>query len=615
MKKCILTALAAFLLALMPLGRGPAGDETQDLLAAFESGDPTEVLRLLSAKPHLLKADLEEGLTPLHLGVYHGYISVVDYALRNGLDLNHKDRRGLAPVWFSVSGNRPAMLRKLIDLGADLSIKNRQGDDLLFRAATAGNAEIFGLLLDHGFKADEKNSWGATPLVYALRANAVDIVRLLVDKGIDLKASSDPGFTLLHHAVLSRKAEAIHFLLDNGFDVDIRNENGATPLLLAVDFGNPDGARALAMRGADVNAADANDQTPFLLAVKKGSEDLVELFLKKGADLAATDPRTGKTALHEAALRGRSGVVETLLAGGVQKNARDKNGRTALSYALKYGNRTSAEILRRNGVEDVPWGSNLDEAGLLGKPLRKGEATIWYLRHSGWAVKTRSAFLVFDYWDSDAPPDEKALANGHIRPEELRDLPVYVFASHDHHDHFDRQILEWKKIIPNITYVFGFEAGGNEGAVSLAPGTQKTIGPLAVTTIQSNDAGVGFAVQVDGLTLFHAGDHSNNTLETAGNDFFPEIDFLAQKGIRPDVAFFLNMYGCGSTNPEAFRKGIFYAVDKLKIKAVLPMHGADREWVYGKLVEDVAKDNVKVQVGAAVNPGDRFFFQKGTLAM
>ncbi len=118
---------------------------------------------------------------------------------------------------------------------------------------------------------------------------------------------------------------------------------------------------------------------------------------------------------------------------------------------------------------------------------------------------------------------------------------------------------------------------------------------------------------MDGLTIFHAGDHSNNTLETAGNDFFPEIDFLAEKGIRPDIAFFLNMYGCGSTNPEAFQKGIFYAVDKLKIKAVLPMHGADKEWVYGNLVEGVAQNKVKVQVGAAVNQGDRFFFRKGTL--
>jgi len=611
MKKPVLGPLAVILVLILPLSRSLRGSE--DLQTVFETGDTVKILQMLAADPQLLKADMGEGMTPFHYGVYYGYVSVVDHALKNGIDLNIKDKRGLSPVWFSVSGKQPAMLKKLIALGADLSIKNPQGDNMLFRAASAGNAEIFGMLLDKGFKADDKNGWGALPLHYALRSNAVEIVKLLVAKGTDLKTEAEPGFSLLHHAVLSGKADIVHYLLDNGFDVNVRGQAGATPLLLAVDFGNPDGARALAMRGADVNAADESGQTPFLLAVKKRHKDLVELFLEKGADLGTVDPRTGKTLLHEAALRGYSGVVETMLARGIQKNAKDKNGYTALSYALKYGNKSAAEILRKNGVEDVPWESNLDDSVRLNEPLKKGEAAIWYLKHSGWAIKTKSAVLVFDCWDNDPPPDEKLLANGHIRPEALKDLPVYVFVSHEHADHFDPQIFEWRKVIPNITYIFGFEPEAKEGIVSLAPRVQKKIGPLTVTTIKSNDAGVGFAVQVDGLTIFHAGDHSNNKVETADNEFFPEIDFLAQKRIRPDIAFFLNMYGCGSTNPEAFQKGIFYAVDKLKIKSVLPMHGANKEWVYGNLVEGVAQHKVKVQVGAAVNQGDRFFFQKGML--
>ena len=167
--------------------------------------------------------------------------------------------------------------------------------------------------------------------------------------------------------------------------------------------------------------------------------------------------------------------------------------------------------------------------------------------------------------------------------------------------------------MPGITYVFGFENQAGEGMITIPPHMQKKIGPLTVTTIQSNDAGVGFAVEIDGLTVFHAGDHSNNSLEMKDNPFFPEIDFLAEKGIHPDISFFLNMYGCGSSNPEAFQKGIFYAVDKLKIKSVLPMHGADREWVYQDLVDGVNKNNIKVDVGSAVNQGDRFFFSKGSL--
>jgi ankyrin repeat protein/L-ascorbate metabolism protein UlaG (beta-lactamase superfamily) len=612
MKKSVLAALVLVLvLVSLPPQKLRANE---DLRAAFESGDTAKILKLLTEDPKLLASDLGQGLTPLHMGVFYGYPAVVEYALMNGTALDVKDRRGLTPVWFSVSGKQPAMLRKFIALGADLAVKNPQGDNMLFRAASAGNVEVFQILLDNGFKSDEKNAQGVTPLVFALQANSIDIVRFLVDGGLDLKAASEPGFSLLNYAAFSGRAEGIHYLLDRGFEIDPRAQGAeATPLLLAVDTGNADGARALAMRGADVNAADVNGSTPFLLAVKKGRRDIVDLLLQKGAAVGTADARTGKTVLHEAALRGYSGVVETLLAHGIAKNAKDTNGRTALSYALKHGNKAAAGVLRAAGVEDVPWESNLDDAAFLGQPLGKGEAYIWYLRHSGWAIKTKSAFLVFDYWDPDPAPDEKLLANGHIRPEELKGLPVFVFATHDHNDHFDRQILEWKKTVPGITYIAGFELPPQVGVTSLAPRVEKSIGPLTVTTIKANDAGVGFAVQVDGLTIFHAGDHSNNTLETAGNDFFPEIDFLAQKGLKPDIAFFLNMYGCGSTNPEAFEKGIFYAVDKLKIKAVLPMHGADKEWVYGNLAEGAARRKVKVQVGAAADQGDRFLFRKGTL--
>ncbi len=613
MKKLVLIILVFILALLVSLVWSQA--DNKELATAFEEGDTVKILQLLVADPQLLKADMGAGMTPLHFAAYYGYVPVVDHALKNGVDINIKDARNLSPVWFSVSGKRPAMLRKLAALGADLSIKNPGGDDMLFRAALAGDAEVFGILLDRGFKAEAKNSFDLTPLQYAARADAVDIMKLLVAKGVDLRGSgTDPSFTLLHYAVQSGKSGTIHYLLDNGFDINARHQGtGMTPLILAVDFGNTEGARALIMRGADLNAADENGQKPLLLALKKGRRDLVGLLLEKGADAGLVDPRTGKTLLHEAALRGYSGIVDALLARGVPKNAKDQKGRTALSYALKYGNRKAADVLRQNGVEDVPWETNLDDAALLERPLKAGEATIWYLRHSGWALKTKSAFLIFDYWDDDAAPDEKLLANGHIRPEELKGLPVYVFATHDHGDHFDRQILDWKKAVPGLTYIFGFEPQGVEGAVSLAPRTRTKIGPLAVTTVRANDAGVGFAVTVDGLTVFHAGDHSNNTLEAAKNDFFPEIDFLAQKGIRPDVAFFLNMYGCGSTNPAAFQKGIYYAVDKLKIRAVLPMHGAGKEWVYGNLAEAVARDKIKVQVGAAVNQGDRFFYRKGTL--
>jgi ankyrin repeat protein/L-ascorbate metabolism protein UlaG (beta-lactamase superfamily) len=605
------TVIAVF--ALLILASASTTFAGADLRAAFDQGE-AKVLELLKADPQLLKADLGEGMTALHHAAYYGYAEVVDYALKNGVDINLKDRRGLTPVCFTVLSGRPEMLRKFIGLGADLSVKGPGGQGLFFAACGTmnPNIEVIRILLDKGFKPNEKDAQDMTPMDFALFSGSADIIKLLVEKGGVLEKNPAGGLPPLFRAA-QRGSAVIHYLLDNGHEVNVKGPRGMTPLLMAVDVGNAEGARALVMRGADVNAVDEAGQTPLLLAVKKGSKELVELFLEKGAKPNIADARTGKTALHEMALRGYSGVVETLLANGADKNAKDKDGRTALSYALKYGNKTAAEALRKNGAEEVAWQSNLDDSVELEKALNKGEATIWYLKHSGFAIKTKSALMVFDYWDNDPVPDEKLLANGHVRPEEFKDLPVYVFVSHEHDDHFDPQILEWKKSIPNITYIFGFEPPNKAGITIIGPREQRTVGGLKVTTIKANDAGVGFAVQVDGLTIFHAGDHSNNTLEMKDNNFFPEIDFLAEKGIRPDIAFFLNAFGCGATNPEAFQKGIFYAVDKLKIKSCLPMHAANKEWVYKDLVDGVAKNNVKLQVGAAVNFGDRFFFSKGKL--
>jgi len=605
------TMIAVF--ALLILASASTTFAGADLRAAFDQGE-AKVLELLKADPRFFKADLGDGMTALHYGAQYGYAEVIDYALKNGVDINLKDRRGLTPVCFAVLGGRPEMLRKFIGLGADLSVKGPGGQGLFFAACGTmnPNIEIIRILLDKGFKPNEKDAQDMTPMDFALFSGSADIIKLLVEKGGVLEKNPAGGLPPLFRAA-QRGSAVIHYLLDNGHEVNVKGPRGMTPLLMALDVGNAEGARALAMRGADVNAVDEAGQTPLLLAVKKGSKEMVELFLEKGAKPNIADARTGKAALHEAALRGYSGVVETLLANGADKNAKDKDGRTALSYALKYGNKTAAEVLRKNGAEEVAWQSNLDDSVELKKALNKGEATIWYLKHSGFAIKTKSALMVFDYWDNDPVPDEKLLANGHINPEAIKDLPVYVFASHEHDDHFDPQILEWKKSIPNITYIFGFEPPDKAGITIIGPREQKTIGGLKVTTIKASDAGVGFAVQVDGLTIFHAGDHSNNTLEMKDNVFFPEIDFLAEKGIRPDISFFLNALGCGSTNPEAFQKGIFYAVDKLKIKSCLPMHAANKEWVYRDLVDGVAKNNVKLQVGAAVNFGDRFFFSKGKL--
>jgi ankyrin repeat protein/L-ascorbate metabolism protein UlaG (beta-lactamase superfamily) len=578
----------------------------------LDENDTAKIMKMLSEQPDLLKKDLGIGMNTLHYAAYYGNDAVLDYALKNGIELNYKDTRGRPAIYFAVSGGKPEMVKKLISLGADPKCKLERDETLLFRASMVGNLDTINLLIENGLDVNAKNQYGQTPIINAIQSNKLDVVKYFKSKGVNLKQGEGEGLSFLHFAVFSKNPEMIKYLLDEGLNINATGEKGETPLYLAVNFGAPEVAKILAEKGADVNAKDNSGITPFSFAVNRGEKDLADLFIKHKANVNAADKNAGRTVLHEAAARGYSAIVDLLLKNGADKDAKDKNGYTALSYAVKYGNKEAAEILKKSKVEYVKWDENLGYSEYLTKSMNDGEAYVWYLKHSGWAVKTKSALLIFDYWDDAPSPDTKLLANGHINVEEIKNLPVYVFASHEHGDHFDKQISEWKKTIPNIKYIFGFKNDETAGAIYTEPRSQQKIDNLTVTTIKSNDAGVGFAVQVDGLTLFHAGDHSNNTLEEP-NDFFPEIDFLAEKGIKADVAFYLNMYGCGSTNPEAFSKGIFYALDKLQTKAVFPMHASYKEWVYQNLADDVAKAKKPVAVGVASISGDRFHYSEGTL--
>ena len=67
-----------------------------------------------------------------------------------------------------------------------------------------------------------------------------------------------------------------------------------------------------------------------------------------------------------------------------------------------------------------------------------------YIFHSGFALETEQSILIFDYWMDPVGIMETVLQSK---------KPVYVFSSHFHEDHFTREIFEWKKRKPNITYI------------------------------------------------------------------------------------------------------------------------------------------------------------------
>ena len=101
-------------------------------------------------------------------------------------------------------------------------------------------------------------------------------------------------------------------------------------------------------------------------------------------------------------------------------------------------------------------------AGAAPASIGPGDAVIWYLGHCGYAVETERHLLIFDYIELEERPTERGLAHGFVDPAEIAGRDVVVFVTHSHVDHYDPLILEWRRSVARIRYVFGWQPEGGD---------------------------------------------------------------------------------------------------------------------------------------------------------
>lgn len=132
-----------------------------------------------------------------------------------------------------------------------------------------------------------------------------------------------------------------------------------------------------------------------------------------------------------------------------------------------------------------------------------------------------------------------------------------------------------------------------------------------INAMRSNDTGVGFLIEVDGLTILHPGDHANGSIDMSGN-YTPEIDALAAMDKNIDLAFFA-ILGCRLGTPESVQLGVHYAIEHLKPRVLFPMHAGHASYMYREFVEAAADQNYDTQLAYALNEGDRFLYRQGKI--
>lgn len=155
----------------------------------------------------------------------------------------------------------------------------------------------------------------------------------------------------LEAAVSLNDAAAVERLLDDGADVNANTgEHNETALILAAQSSDAPLVRLLLDRGAEIEARDNYRRTALFCAPVPS--ETFDTLLAQGADLHVRD-EAGRTKLISIIPSAPSPeAVRELINRGIDVDARDDGGETALSLAKASGFVAVAQLLREAGATD-----------------------------------------------------------------------------------------------------------------------------------------------------------------------------------------------------------------------------------------------------------------------
>ena len=285
--------------------------------------------------------------------IYHaiqaGDLDSVEALLESNPDLlNAAGPDGLTPLHSASLWGKRKVAEFLLAQQANVNARNEQGRTPLHWATACDHVALVELLLTHGADPRATDHRGRAPL-HAVAAvgptfkPSLGAAELLLSHGADINARDKDEWTALHLAASNSHLEFCGFLIAKGAECDI---------YAASALGELDRVIALLEKEPDlVMVPDACGLMPMHWAAARGKSQVVELLLAGGAAADPLSNREGWTPMQRAAANGYTDVVSILLAHGADANALAQDGRSMLQRANTDGHFEIAKLLVRYGAK------------------------------------------------------------------------------------------------------------------------------------------------------------------------------------------------------------------------------------------------------------------------
>jgi ankyrin repeat protein len=342
----------------------------QTALMSVARTDVVEAAKVLVAHGANVNATEKwRGQTALMWASAQGRAAMVQYLVAHGADVNAREdvrqwpRRvtaeprpqnrplgGLTPLLFAAREGCAACAAELIRAHADVELSDPEGITPLLMSILNAQFDTAAVLINAGANVNTWDRWGRAPLYSAVDYNttprggrpdrpsadqttALQVIAMLLKRGAnpDMQLKLFPpyrslgqdrggdgmltvGTTALIRAAKAGDSASIQLLLSAGARPDLANSLGITPLMAAAGIGSTT---------IDIRARFRNEHKCIAAA---------QLLLAHGVDVNATNSN-GQTALHGAAQSGWNSFVQLLADHGATITVKDRFGSTPLDVA------------------------------------------------------------------------------------------------------------------------------------------------------------------------------------------------------------------------------------------------------------------------------------------
>lgn len=290
-------------------------------------------------------------------------------------------------------------------------------------------------------KARSPRSLEVTALHVAVSMGLTNVAARLLNDTLDIDAVDESGKTPLAVAMEKGFEKAVELLIKSGAQVDLRTEHGRGILLFAAER-NWTGVRKLIVEQAwnststDPNvalliAADSNSpeirlaadrvrestcnrdenimEIAFFLSVELNHLAAVQALTQSGVDVNAKD-NTGQTALHRATRCESKSMIRALISSGAEVDEKNDNGKTPWRANIRHSKREILDLLLALGANPNTTGTG-GESELYTAAAGGDTKIVEYLLGSG----ANPSIKTFYDW----APLHWAAHNGHVECVQL----------------------------------------------------------------------------------------------------------------------------------------------------------------------------------------------------